>query len=1074
MFNSCSSSNNSDETTVLTIESSTYVKEPETGLPLNVSSSQTLLFNLEQSGNSTDIDSGGDGYDEYTLVISEDESKYFCIGEDSSSTMSIEILQEGVLLESISNSCKLVSLQKGNYLIKLINTDAKDYLVHVENRGGADYTGMSSESNSPASLSPSKAIKRSSTAVDDSQAFDTIIFQTNTCTGCNLYGIDLSHYSYGDYSNFPDSMSYSYLNSLDSPYDIGMRYTDNTSVPSGMVYEYSDFGDANMSYSVFNDVTFLASDLEGVDFSYSSFINCTFSDSNLKDVNFEGAIFLDTNFITGDVSGAEFSSKPSLSALYKEILTIVDIDDTHFGNYIDLEYSATSLAVLMSDGNIWVQPDLDNSTTVNIGSPDGKRIASSPKLIWWDYTKTDYTPYYETNPQSTNLAYVVTDDGGLYYKEYTLQEKDSAWTSYSTSDSWIQINDTSTSCASAPVATVSFDNLDSPGDGDKVYLNTQVSCTNEDGNVYQWNRKVKYTYGLENIPSGKLTLVASTSDSGYGLPSTIDSPSSTAILSGENEAGVEVFADFNTDNTLKTLTLKDDTQSKSYTSNEMFSDTATSFAAISYYTLMGVPNNLVISLNESELLATSVNSDFSYTYNFTDIIQVDSSITFVSSVDASSIDSGEIYISAIGNDGNIHLYEFISKTWKTSLFLPTATYSSSAATSSTYEDTNFSNTYFGLSTMNVLGDEAADFVLYDTVIPDVFDGVSNVYLYNFYFSEEFTFNNISNVTFDTVKLYETIFSGTNDKVTMSNASLRCNTLDDSILTNWSMNNSTWSIQDGYCFNTAKNTSVDASIIAPNLTGAEIKLFDLSDASNITGLGNVDYSSTDMSSMQMTYATVSGSEDNYVQLDSSVWSNANLSNVTFEYSDFEDASLVLDTAKNITFSNSYLVGVNLSGDFTNAIFSSSQIDGISVNAGTSLNLATFSDVTTNGLIANNTTCTFESVNLSGASFSNVFFQDCSFNGATLSAAKTFNNATFVQNDFSNAEFSGSAFGLSDSFFYGSCFDNVSTDDVTTLNTTFSSSGTTSTDLVYDIRSDAVYSGIDITYKLSDSCSNYQAN
>jgi len=1053
-----------------------YVKEPETGLPLSVDASQTLLFNLEASGNAGNLDSGGDGYDEYTLVLPEDENKRFCLGEDTN--MSIEIYKDDTLLETVSNSCKSLELKKGEYLIRLHNKDEKDHLLHVENRSGNNYTTMDIDT-SRLHLDPqnttSSAKQRTTFDETYSVDFDTMIFQTAKCTGCNLYGIDLSHYNYGDYPSDMDGFSMNYLNAQDiSLYSIESRYMDNTEVAAYVMYDYADFRDANLSYSVFNFVQFNGSDLEGADLSYSIFRGCSFTDSNLKDVNFEGAIFLDSEFTTGSATTTEFRSKPSLFSMYFE--SILDVDHTWFRGFL---YTHTSLGVLMSDGNIWIQPNLDSDAVINIGSPEGKQIVSHPEMSWWaDQTTISYKNYFEDEDdlkqESRSIAYVVTDGGALYYKEYTLYGLDESWEVLERDDvvsEWIQLNDDSTSCVGAPVASTTYEKT-----GDDLtdfILTTNVRCEKASGEYYSFTRSISYTYEAAFDDDNF-------NDTGYSVE-TISTPSGTTLLTGANAEGVNVFVGFGDDGNIDNITLKDDTKSQSFSSDDIFKSDAYAYVDIatftddsvaSYYSLFSLysSGNAIIG---AQLLRTDISTSFEYASGAT-LQSLDYFTTLVSGIDVSTqLDTSEGYVAAIDSEGAIEIYDVIADTWSVSPFSTSSSMSDSDDILTSFDGTNFSNAFFGRTTKNSKEDEASGTSTNSKVIPAIFDGVEGLYIYNFYFSDAFTFNDLSSVVFDSCDLDETIFSGTHESVELRDSTLTCNTLDNAIITDWSMNGSTWEVQDG-CLNTAKNTTIDASSLAPTLSGDELLKFDLSDAQNIIGFSAIDFSSKDMSSMQMTYADLSGSAESFTQLGSSTWSDANISNLTCTYCDLEDASMLVETAQNMLFSNSYLVGITLGGDFTNSAFTDSQIDGITVNASTSLNLASFTNVTTNGLIPNHTTCSFDNANLSGATFSGVYLQDCSFNGANLSAAKTFNDAIFVQNDFANTIFSSGTLSINESAFYGSCFDGVATTDVTQTSSTFVSDGSVNTSLIYDLRDGTTYDGIDVTYKLIDGCSNYQPN
>ena len=88
-------------------------------------------------------------------------------------------------------------------------------------------------------------------------------------------------------------------------------------------------------------------------------------------------------------------------------------------------------------------------------------------------------------------------------------------------------------------------------------------------------------------------------------------------------------------------------------------------------------------------------------------------------------------------------------------------------------------------------------------------------------------------------------------------------------------NSQW-LSESDCLNSAKNVTVDASVLAPSLDGSELLRFYLSEAGHISNLGTLDFSSKDMSGITMTSATLSGSAESFVKLSGSVWDNATLS------------------------------------------------------------------------------------------------------------------------------------------------------------------------------------------------------
>jgi len=1056
LFSACKDSSTSETTS--TYEQ--YVKETETGLPLSVIPSQTILFNLEAAGNASDVDSGGDGFDEYTLELQKDETKRFCLGEDTTN-ISVEVRQGSSVIETIESDCKEVSLNKGEYLIRLISTHNENRLLHVEHRSAKNYTTMAVDiARLDQNITSSQNKKRAS--VDELYSLsDTIMFQTASCNGCSLYDVNLSHYNFGNFPSSSKALSSNFLSAQNISYDeLKAKYSENTQVPAYFIFKYADLRDANMSYSVFNNIQFFGSDLEGADFSHSVFKDCGFSESNLKNTNFEGSIFLDTTFTSGSASEKLVRSKPSIISMKAGVIK----DEAYLG----FKYSATALAVLMSDSNIYLQPTISSVSTLNLGSPKGRQIISHPTLSWWaSGDKDDYYNDFVSNLTSDMLVYVVTDDGGLYYSEYKVNGLDSNFESRTSSNTWTQLNDASTPCISAPTANTSINQTNKD-----FTLSTQVSCKKDDTHYYQWDRMMEYNSadGLD--------------DSHFSESFTFLTPASGYQKTGVNTSGVSLFSKFNSDNSVEGIYLENSTEfSKNMTSQAVFSADANTFIDFgTYIDSTGETEYFAVSTTNSGLTSTLLRGDFyknlthreAYKYTNTGIFT-----TLISGVDVSSYDSYnekyDGYATAIGSKGVIHLFNFTTLKWSEVTYTTSSSFvSSSSAISGEFEGTNFSNTYFGQSSKNSSSNESATTVNDSKVLPKLFDGVDGVYLYNFYLSDStFTFNDISGMTFEKTDVEFATFSGTISDISVQNSTFTCNTLDNSVISNWSMSNSTWAKKDT-CINSATNVTLNASVLAPTLSADELLMFELKDATNISALATLDYVSKDLSGLIMTYADITGSEGNFTDLSNSIWDGSTLSNFTCNYCNLLEASFLDVSAQNVVFSNSYLVGTILSGDFTNVAFDNSQLDGITVKASTSLNLATFSNVTTNGLIPNHTTCTFDNVNLSGASFSGVYLQDCSFNGANLSAIKTFNDSTFVQNDFTNAIVSGGRMSFNNSLFYGSCFDGIVSSSTNQNNTTFTLSGSVTTDLVYNLLSDTTYADINVTYKLLDSCINYEPN
>jgi len=1057
----CDSDSASSSTS--TTSNQQYVKETEVGLPLSVNATQTLLFNLEAKGDTHDLDSGEDGFDEYSLVIDKAESKQFCIGEDSASSLSLELYLNDTLIESITDTCKNIELKKATYTVKLLNLTDDGRLLHVEHRSSTNYKAITANTLTTSTSEQAKNF-RDNFSDFYSTTYDSILFQTETCSSCNLYGIDLSHYTYGDFPSSSAALSADYLTTLGISYDeLKAKYDDNIVLSNSSSYAYADLRDVNMSYSVFNNVGFTDNNMEGIDFSHSVFISCKFSGNYLKDANFDHAIFLDTEFSEFGEESIYVASKPSLSSMYTNVIVY-----ENSGGFVDLEYSSTALAVLLNDGNIWIQPDINNETTYNITSVEGKRIASYPELTWW--ADIDVSNYGTAAGISSNIVYVVTDDGGLYYQEVNFTQSSGIF-KISGDSTWTQINDDSTLCASAPIATSSFtksDNVD-----DATVLSTQVNCVKEDGKYYKWSRSITYDYELmgEAFITEEVALLKSGTDSGYGAPNTYNTPNSNAVLSSVNDAGIELFIEEGSNNTIDTVTLAGN-GNKSYTSSQLFGVSATSYIDIG--SVAGSDDYFLTALNGSTLYTMQVNSSFFFEADVSSstVDYYDFDVELISGVDIAydTNSADNTYAGVVSNGNGMFIYTFSTDVWQRSSF-PDAT--TTAWPTYAFENASFSNAYFGLSQKNDASDEPDVSDSAELAIPYEFSGADGIYYYNIKIAEGYTLSDFDGAVFDNVDLYHTVFTGSVDNVYLKDSTLTCNTLDDASFSNWSMDNTIWQTESG-CFNSAKNASLDASMLAPTLSGDELLKFDLSDAQNIKGFSAIDFSSKDMSKITMTYADLSGSEGNFTKLSNSIWSDASINNLTCNYCDLEDAAMVVESAQNMLFSNSYLVGLSIGGDFTNSTFTDSQIDGIQVNASTSLNLASFTNVTTNGLIPNHTECTFDSANLSGATFSGVYLQDCSFNGANLSAAKTLNNSTFVQNDFANSIYSSGTFGLSESAFYGSCFDGISSTDVTQVDTTFNSDGSVNTSLVYDLRDGTTYDGIDVTYKLIDGCSNYQPN